>query len=159
MHTTPTTLMWPLLGLALLACDIDEPLTFPCDETATLAQVAGAWTLTGTAERNDCDPDELNGANIKLNSTMPLTITQADTMISMDSVTIGDSKLVLQRGSVEGDCVEFETLETSPDGTISYEFVGRFVEEPGGARVIEGVLKGDGPGSCTADGSFEISID
>jgi len=143
------------MGLALSACELsdDDMDPYECNELASTATVEGIWKLTGTGERNHCDDDDLDGKHIKL-SSKPLKITQSNGGLLLSNYPAKATTFHFTNASVKGDCVNFKTLETGPDGSIEYQFSGRFV----GNDVIEGKFEGDGPGGCDSDGTFEVSI-
>lgn len=57
-------------------------------------------------------------------------------------------------GSVQGDCVEFTTVEQTDEGPVTYLFVGKATV--GGN--ITGTFTGSSPGGCVVSGNFSVAI-
>ncbi len=60
-------------------------------------------------------------------------------------------------GQVQGNCVTFQTQESTTEGTLSYSFTGS-MQKDDGERTISGSFNGSGPAGCTAAGDFTVTI-
>lgn len=118
---------------------------------APLADVSGAWSISGTGVLEDCIDRNFNSDRFTL-SAMRLRVTQnRNAMLSANSPRGGFEF----SGAVTGERVDFVTRETTAGETIEFRFVGQANE----IGVIRGDFQGDGPSTCRSTGRFVVKVD
>lgn len=144
--------------LSLLACASPEcsPNFFEdvdCRQTEDLPieDISGIWTIKGEGSRWDCREDFLN--------TDRFTIRSLDIPIDHDAetgrLTLGDSNFAenffIENGDVSGRCVTFDSIESTRDAEIRYEWNGAIENGE-----IRGKFTSLGPKTCQGKGEFTI---
>lgn len=157
---------WTVLALvsALSGCELVESLTDdtvevdPCLASGTVAQVAGRWTLAGTGSRSGCPSawDALETDEFTLR-VPPFDVTQA-TDGTLTAVLPVYANVSLEfSGTVRGTCVDVTLKETDTSGLLPVTRQWTFDGDSQG-RLVTGDFSGAGPETCSASGSFSLSV-
>jgi hypothetical protein len=131
---------------------LDEGIDFDNDPSCEgdPAPVGGRWTLSGTGSRSSCEEETLNADSFTLSSG-ELDVKQDGASLSLGRQLEGFTLT----GTVRGACVEFQTVESSGGGSISYRWEGK-VQSDGS---LYGNFTGDGPSACTSQGTFSAAVE
>jgi len=127
-----------------------------CVGSGDAEQLAGTWRLTGQGSREDCDDSRFDG-NFWIEAPL-LDVSQTDdvrrAVLSLeDQITFSGGSFSFS-GSVDGQCVAFQTVETGRSGNYTFDFDG---EWNGGA--IGGTFTATGPPGCASEGEFQVTVE
>ena len=141
------------------ACGEDEAIPVydrqtTCRGLATLANIAGTWTLSGEGARRECDRSQLEGG-FDIAAELAVTQTPNPTDPERDSLTAPNVPTGAFDGFVRGTCVTVTIMENDPRfGELVYNLRGRAE-----GLLIIGEFETTGPEDCTGNGIFSALIE
>jgi len=150
--------LWAAPSTACLPFDPADPSESHFDSPACSGpsrEFDGAWTITGTGEREDCNDSNLNAEVLEIRAR-GLVFSMVDERLVLDraaSSVTGSFQVV--ESDIRGGCAVFTTVESTPRGTVRIEWQAA-IERPGEAT---GSFDGFGPDDCQMRGRFNARIE
>lgn len=146
-----------LICLALGGCELlddtfDDDLADQCQSSEGDVEVAGQWTITGRGTRKDCVDPRFNSDGFELATSVDLPIKQDGETLTLEGQIDGFDF----DGTVDGVCVDFNTVEAARDDVNNAVFRWRGTLRDDGA--ITGTFDGEGPNGCVSEGNFTAVI-
>ena len=139
--------------LLLAGCDMQLSADDLCAMDSS-ESFAGEWSIDGGATMNKCENPSMDG-DFSFYSE-PLVLVEGTDVDGNSTLVLAEpiEGFELTNVTRRGTSLEFWTREKNVDGDILLHFDGA-VEACG---VVEGDLKGEGPGGCEIRGTFTLSF-